>query len=319
MSVDTSPAAAQGLVLPFLIDVGERKAALRGRLARVDEVASSILSRHDYPSAVAELSAESMALAACLATTMDYDGVFTLQASGNGDVKTLFADVTSSGAMRAYAQHDEELDPATPLGAPAPLIGLMGTGYLAFTVDQGEQGRYQGIVPIEDADLTGVAMRYFADSEQIDTALLIAALPKISGPITSGPKKSQPTDAGGWHAAALMLQRIPETGGTNDAPIISAEEDDIWHTACTLMATCTRDELVDPELAPADLLRRLFHELDVSVLPLREITDECRCSPDRVDRMLAGLSKDERLEFADDDGMITVACEFCKKEHRSAA
>ena len=299
------PRSEKATVLPFLIEVGGRKAALRGRLSRVDAVASSILARHGYPDAVAELSAESMALAACLATTMDYDGVFTLQASGKGDVKTLFADVTSDGAMRAYAQHaDEGFDPATPLGAPAPLIGLMGTGYLAFTVDQGEQGRYQGIVPIEEASLTGVAMRYFADSEQIDTALLIAAMPQAEG---------------GWHSAALMLQRIPETGGSNGQKIISAEEDDIWHTACTLMATCTRDELMDPALAPEDLLRRLFHELDVSVLPLREITDECRCSPDRVDRMLAGLSKDERLEFADDDGMITVACEFCKKEHRSAA
>ena len=53
----------------------------------------------------------------------------------------------------------------------------MGTGYLAFTVDQGEQGRYQGIVPIEAADLKSVSMRYFSDSEQIDTVLLIAAQP----------------------------------------------------------------------------------------------------------------------------------------------
>ena len=87
-------------ILPFLIDKGPRR-ALMGRFARVDDVASSILSRHGYPVAVAELSAEAIALAACLASTMDYDGVFTLQASGDGPVKTLFADVTSAGAVRA--------------------------------------------------------------------------------------------------------------------------------------------------------------------------------------------------------------------------
>ena len=126
--------------------------------------------------AVAELSAEAIALAACLASTMDYDGVFTLQASGDGPVKTLFADVTSAGAVRGYTSFDKNIG-ISDRGAPAAIISLMGTGYLAFTVDQGEQGRYQGIVPIEAADLKSVSMRYFSDSEQIDTALLIAARP----------------------------------------------------------------------------------------------------------------------------------------------
>ena len=285
--------------LPFLMDAGGRKAALRGRFIRIDDVASTILERHGYSQSVAELAAEAMALSACLASTMDYDGVFTLQAKGDAGIKTLFADVTSEGAMRSYAQVSDDHDHNNDLGAPASLIQLMGAGYLAFTVDQGEKGRYQGIVPIEDPDLNAVAMRYFFNSEQIDTALLIAAKPR---------------DNGGWHAAGLMLQRIPETGGNNEVLPISDEESDVWHTACTLMSTCTRDELMDPNLTQDALLYRLFQELNVSVLPFRPIFDECRCSPERVDRMIDQLSDDEKHELAD-DGVITVTCEFCKKEH----
>ena len=234
-----------------------------------------------------------------LASTMDYDGVFTLQAKGDAGIKTLFADVTSQGDLRSYAQVSEDFTGDDTLGAPAPLISLLGSGYLAFTVDQGEQGRYQGIVPIEDPDLNAVAMRYFFNSEQIDTALLISAKPR---------------EQGGWHAAALMLQRIPETGGNNDVLPMSDEENDVWHTACTLMSTCTRDELIDPNLAPDALLFRLFQELKVSVLPFRPIQDQCRCSPERVDRMIDQLSREEQEELAD-DGVISVTCEFCKKEH----
>jgi len=287
-------------VLPFMMDAGERKAALRGRLVRIDDVASEILKRHSYPQSVEELLAEAMALSSCLASTMDYDGVFTLQAKGDANVKTVFADVTSQGALRSYAQIDEDYEGDAALGAPAPLIGLMGSGYLAFTVDQGEQGRYQGIVPIEDPDLNAVAMRYFFNSEQIDTALLVAAKPRAQG---------------GWHAAALMLQRIPETGGNNDAVVpMSDEESDIWHTACTLMSTCTRDELIDPALKPDALLFRLFQELKVSVLPFRPIKDQCRCSPERVDAMIDQLSWEEQEDLSD-DGVVSVTCEFCKKEH----
>ncbi len=66
------------------------------------------MGRHDYPASVNELCAEAMSLAACLSTTLKFDGVFTLQAKGDGIVQTLFADVTSAGAMRSYASFDAE-------------------------------------------------------------------------------------------------------------------------------------------------------------------------------------------------------------------
>lgn len=299
-------------VLPFVI-AAQRQAVLRGRLVRIDDVATSILGRHDYPDAIAELSAEALVLAVCLASMMDYDGVFTLQASGKASLKTLFADVTSDGAVRAYAHyHGDELKAPDAMGNPGPLLTLMGTGYLAFSVDQskeggkerGNEGRYQGIIPLEDPDLNAAAMRYFADSEQIDSALLISA---------------KPDSRGGWHSAALMLQRIPEIGGSEaDKPKSSQQDDDIWHTAMTLMATCTKDELTDPNLPPEDVLYRLFNELEVKVLGFSSVRDECRCSPERVNRMLDGLALEERQELADEDGLITVSCEFCKKQHRSA-
>ncbi|MGC6485207.1 MAG: Hsp33 family molecular chaperone HslO [Candidatus Puniceispirillales bacterium] len=295
MTPDQDNSPARSGVLPFLIDAGPRQ-VLMGRFVRVDDVASTILGRHDYPLSVAELCAETVALAACLASTMDYDGVFTLQASGDGPVKTLFADVTSQGAVRAYSSHDENMT-NTSLGAPAAIISLMGSGYLAFTVDQGEQGRYQGIVPIEAPDLRSVSMRYFRDSEQIDTALIIAA---------------RPDGNAGWQASALLLQRIPETGGSGKP---GQGDADLWHTACALMATCTREEMLDPRLSPEDLLYRLFNELDVRVQPFRPLKDECRCSPERVERMLAALPDDEKHSLSDDGHRIMISCEFCKKEH----
>ncbi len=297
-------------VLPFLISGSSKKSALRGRLVRIDDAVSDILARHDYPMAVSELLAESLVLSSCLASTMDYDGVFSLQAKGDGDVKLLLADVTSAGALRGYAQASADFTNAD-LGAPARLQQLMGAGYLSFTVDQGEQGRYQGIVALEDVDLNAAALRYFYQSEQLDTALILAASP----PKNPNKKGGQ---SGKWHAAALMLQRIPDEGG-NDEAIITTEPpknhdniwDDIWHTALTLMATCSRDELLDPDLAPADLLYRLFNEFDITALPIKPIHDQCRCSPERIHLMLEGLPEEEKQSLAVDN-VITVSCEFCK-------
>src|SRR3546814_15960394 len=52
--------------------------------------------------------AETMALAACLAGALKYDGIFTLQTKGDGPIGTLMSDITSAGEMRAYARYDAE-------------------------------------------------------------------------------------------------------------------------------------------------------------------------------------------------------------------
>ena len=127
----TGPAAA-GQILPFYL-AGENGdgALIRGRLASVGGPASSILARHGYPEMVASLQAEALAIAACLSTFMKFDGVFTLQAKGNGFVKTLLADVTSDGALRGYAAFDDENVPS--LGDD--MVAAMPASCLLYTSD----------------------------------------------------------------------------------------------------------------------------------------------------------------------------------------
>ncbi len=64
MSKPVSPDLLASGILPFVIDAGVgRKAAIRGRMVRLDGVVDSILDRHQYPPAIAELTAEAMVLA----------------------------------------------------------------------------------------------------------------------------------------------------------------------------------------------------------------------------------------------------------------
>ncbi len=49
-----------------------------------------------------------MALSGILASALKYDGVFTLQMQGDGPISLVMSDITSAGAMRAYAKPREE-------------------------------------------------------------------------------------------------------------------------------------------------------------------------------------------------------------------
>ncbi|MEC8110572.1 MAG: Hsp33 family molecular chaperone HslO [Pseudomonadota bacterium] len=298
-SIDASRAGAQ--ILPFYLAGETGEAALvRGRFATVGVPVTQILARHGYPDAVAGLQAEAMAIAACLSTFMKFDGVFTLQAKGDAYVKTLLADVTSDGALRGYTAFDDEVSP--PVGddmvaaMPASVPALLGTGYVAFTVDQGsENGRYQGIVELDGETLSDAATAWFANSEQVDSHIVAAA--------------GRQGDS--WTASALMVQRVAADGGTLES-VSRAVQDDAWTTAEMLLRSVRREELIDPALAPEALVFRLFNALRPHVAPAQPVVDRCRCSPDRVTAVLERMSAEELADLVTEAGTIDVTCEFCK-------
>ena len=74
----TRAAADQSCVVPFYLTgevAGQSAPLIRGRLARLFSPAASILDRHAYPNNVSEVCAEMMSLAACLSTTLKFEGV----------------------------------------------------------------------------------------------------------------------------------------------------------------------------------------------------------------------------------------------------
>jgi molecular chaperone Hsp33 len=281
------------LIQPFKIE-GQ---AVRGRLVRLGPLIDTVLDRHQYPPVVAELLGETVALAAALAGALKYEGVFTLQTKGDGPIRLVVADVTSGGDVRGYAQFDADKLAAVIAagnGGSLSVPKLLGAGYLAFTVDQGSHTeRYQGIVELTGATLAECVHHYFRQSEQLDAAVKVAA----------------GRAADGWRAGALMLQRLPPAAGAAD------EADDGWRRTLAFMASSTPEELLDPHLSANDLLYRLFHEDGVRVFAPADLRPGCRCSRERVERVLRSLPDDELGTF-EIDGVISVTCEFCSATYQ---
>lgn len=279
------------MIHPFQIE----SVGVRGRLVRLDDTVRTTVARHGYPDDVAELLAEALVLAGVLASGLKYDGIFTLQVRGDGPVGLLVSDVTSDGDMRGYARFDEErLAAATApaMAGLAPVPRLLGAGAMAFTVDQGpdteRRQRYQGLAELDGATLADCAHHYFRQSEQVETALVVAATAS--------------------QGAALTLQRLPASGpGRDDA-------DEAWRHAVVMMSSVTRAELLSGSLTPADVLFRLFHEDGVRLYEPRPLRFRCRCSQERVEGTLRSFPRAE-VEAMALDGRVEVTCEFCKETY----
>ncbi|MCK8785848.1 Hsp33 family molecular chaperone HslO [Roseomonas sp. NAR14] len=283
-----------------------RDRPVRGRLVRLGPLAEALLGRHDNHPAVTRLAGEALALTAGLAAALKFRGSFSLQAKGDGVVPMLLADCTESGELRGYARAEPDKLARLLRGDPDPsAAALLGKGYLAFTCDQGpDMDRYQGIVAIEGISLAQMAGSYFRTSEQIRTLVRLACAR---------------TEAG-WRAAAFIMEKVATEGGIalgtddRDADLPAADPEDpdeAWHTACVLADTLTDAELLDDSLPADRLLHRLFHAEGLSVDRARALSYGCRCSRARLAGVLEGFPPEDLDHMVQDDGAITVTCEFC--------
>lgn len=286
--------------ISFFIDNG----AYQGRLIRMHNVLEAILGKHCYPKPVSAIIAESTVLAAMLASNLKYEGLFTLQTQSDGAVSMVVIDVSSDGKVRACAKFDEErLNASQKLRKTSGEIEaaphLMGNGHLAFTVDQGQDMElYQGIVDLQGKDLSECALRYFKQSEQIETSLKLFL-------------KAPTGDSQSWSAAGIMLQKMPTTGGHIDD---KEDLNESWNEAKIFMESLKDDEVFNADLSSEELLNRLFHSNNLNITNSRDYVFSCRCSHEKLRQTLSTFSDDD-IEAMVENNKITATCNFCSEKY----
>jgi molecular chaperone Hsp33 len=275
---------------------------VRGRLIRLGALADALLTRHPHDDVVSQLTGQALSLVAALAGALKFRGSFSLQIKGDGPVRMLLADCTDTGELRGYAAADADRVAALLRDSPVPdAASLLGTGVLAFTVDQGpDMDRHQGIVTLEGRLLQDMALHYFDTSEQMPCFLRLAC---------------RHTPAG-WRASALILERVAGQGGIDPQQDVVAQ-DEAWGTAIVLAGTVKDSELLDDGLAPERLLFNLFNDVsgEIAAELSRPLAYGCRCSRAKLAGILGTFGPGDITDM-EEAGAITMTCEFCNLDFR---
>lgn len=270
--------------------------AFRGRIVRLDEVMNEIFSRTEYPDNVAAAVAETAALGVLISSLMKFEGIFTLQMQGSGPISVLVTDVTSSGKVRATAKYDAKaIEDAQALrkteGEIEPTPHWLEHGNLIFTIDQGKNTElYQGVVDLQGKTLAECALRYFKNSEQIDTYLHLYLNKK--GNV--------------WQSAGILIQKMPTGGGKDGAE--EATLQNLWDEDKILLDSLTKEEIFTLDLK--EVLFRLFHEHQVRLNKESEYSFGCRCNREKLQRTLSSMQAED-IEDMVENGKITATCNFC--------
>ncbi|KAB0269116.1 Hsp33 family molecular chaperone [Microvirga brassicacearum] len=299
-------------VLPFAVEPLD----VRGRIVRLGSSIDTIISRHGYPDAVSRVLGEAAALTVLLGSSLKFQGRFQLQTKTDGPIEMIVVDFDAPDRLRATARFDQERLDA--LIANGPKTGdLIGSGYLAMTIDQGtEQSRYQGVVALQGQGFEEAAHEYFRQSEQIPTRVRLAVAEQFeNGKHTyrAGGLMVQflPTSPDRMRQADLSPGDIPE--GHPSRGHSGFGDDDAWAEAKALVQTVEDHELIDPAISSERLLYRLFHERGVRVFDGQSVHEECRCSEARVMSMMRRFSPEDRRDMVGDNGRIGITCEFCSR------
>jgi len=302
--------ASDDTVLPFQLDASD----IRGRVARLDGVLNKVLAQHHYPPQIEALVAEMVLLTALIGQTVKQRWKLSLQVRGDGPARIIATDYygpTAEGEparIRGWASFDpERLDPK------ATAFDLIGKGYFAILIDQGEGTTpYQGITPIAGNSLSTCAETYFAQSEQLPTRFAL----------TFG-RSQFPGQAESWRGGGVMLQHMPkaspyaksdasgEGGLLAAADLLDADAGENWARVNILLDTVDELELIGPQVQPTDLLVRLFHAEGPRVFDAQPVQFGCSCSPDKVRQSLSIYSAKDIRHMTTPEGIVTADCQFC--------
>jgi molecular chaperone Hsp33 len=255
-------------------------AHVRGEIVRMRASYQAILERHHYPLTIRKLLGQALASSALLSATIKFEGSLILQIESTGPVKVLVAQCNDQFHVRGLAQWQEDASVEELEHA------AFAKGRLALTITPKQGERYQGIVELQGANLAASLEKYFRDSEQLPTLLILCA--------------NEETVAG------MLLQVLPHE-------LQTTQVENFWEHVVHLARTLTEREFLT--LGNQEILHRLFHEETIQLFDPEPVAFRCSCSIERMERALLIMQQEELQELLQMHKKIDVTCEFCNYQY----
>lgn len=257
-------------------------ASIRGEIAHLDETYKTIMNQHPYPKDVKHLLGEALVSCVLLSGSIKFEGEISLQFNGDDRLPFLIVQCNHDLKVRAYAKYQEPDTTQENIDYQEAFLN----GKMVITINQYNKTKtYQSIVPIFSSAMSENIMHYFAQSEQLSTRVWLAVDDN--------------------HAAGMILQLMPGQD--------TLQKEQFWEYAVHLGETITEKELI--ALDNPTILHRLYHETELRLYRARPIAFECRCSPEKMKKVLTILGKEDINHLIEEKGSVDVCCDFCNQSY----
>ncbi len=267
----------RGLVRPTDLRVVHVEATDLARMARM---------LHGLAPTSAAVFSEALVAGLLLGALQKAKTRINLHLDVDGPLSGLLVDADTEGNIRGRVRRPEVHFPGDPSIGPRAALG--GGGMLSVLRDLGNGEIYRGSVEIGTGTLTEHLRRYFAESEQVATALDIRVQPRGEEPLGV--------------VAGILVQKLPE-GSAEALAAVRAR-----------LAAGSLEEALSEGSAPAEAARRAVGA-DLEILEEREVAYRCACSRERAVNAVSALGADGLRSVLSQEREVVIDCEFCKQRY----
>ncbi|KHE72169.1 Hsp33 family molecular chaperone HslO [Halobacillus sp. BBL2006] len=215
----------------------------------------------------------------------------TLKVEGDGPAGAIVADANSKGEVRGYIKNphvDFDLNDQGKLDV-ARAVGTSGT--LSVVKDLGMRDHFTGQVPLISGEISEDFTYYFANSEQVPSAVGAGVLVD--------------TDYSILASGGFIIQMMP-----------GADEETTSQIEKRLTEMPAISSLVRDGKTPEEILHTVLGEENVQVLDTMPVQFKCHCSRERVEMAISSLGDEEIQRMIDEDQGAEAKCHFCNEDYQ---
>ena len=256
-----------------------------------DLVNKAVRIHNTYPVATAALGRMLTAAAIMGATFKNDDDSLTLQVKGDGPLGSVVAVGDAKCKVRGYVSNPYVDRPLNDKGK-LDVGGAVGKGVWTVIRDLGLKEPYIGQTPLVSGEIAEDISYYYAQSEQIPTAIGLGVLVDVDNTVIA---------AGGF-----MIQMLP---GSTDEMAEKLNE--------TIKNMPAVTKLIKDGTTAEDLFFSVSDGFDM-LLDNNFVHPayECKCSRDRMEEALISIGKEELEAIIEEQGEAELSCHFCDNKYK---
>ena len=256
-----------------------------------DIVNEAVRIHNTYPVATAALGRMLTAAAIMGATFKNESDTLTLQIKGDGPLGSVVAVSDAQSKVRGYVSNPYVDRPLNDKGK-LDVGGAVGEGFLTVIRDLGLKEPYIGQTPLISGEVAEDISYYYAQSEQIPTAIGLGVLVDVDNTVIS---------AGGF-----MIQMLP---GSTDEMAQKLNE--------TIKNLPPVSKLIKDGTTAEDLFFSVSEGFDM-LMDNNFVHPEykCKCSRERMEEALVSIGAQELHAIIKEQGEAELTCHFCDNKYK---
>ena len=218
-----------------------------------------------------------------------YDDSVTLQFNGGGPIGRVVAVSDGRSSVKGYVDNPLVDLPLRPDGK-LDVGGAVGRfGMLSVIKDLNMKEPYVGQTPLVSGEIAEDLTRYFADSEQLPTAVALGVLVDRDYSV---------------RAAGGFVIQLP-----------GAAEEDINRVEKVISEIPAVTQMLSSGETPRDIVERLLAGYEIDYFEDMETKYFCDCSRERMERALISVGEKELRALIEEDGRAELCCHFCNNKY----